>query len=72
MHELWATLFSVRGWVWDLDMPGANVRDELCHWKISTLVAVAMICKLLTEEVVVRLPLSNLSGNTLDKWVNRV
>jgi len=40
--------------------------------KTFTSVAAAMICKLRTEKVVMGLPLSILSGNTLDEWVNMV
>jgi hypothetical protein len=37
--------------------------------KTFTSVAAAMICKLLTEKVVMGLPLSILWGNTLEEWV---
>jgi len=40
--------------------------------KTFTSVAAAMICKLLTEKVVMGLPLSILWGNTLDEWVDMV
>jgi len=60
----------VRRWVWDTDMPGALVADEMCLGKTFTSVAAAMICKLLTEKVVMGLPLSILWGNTLEEWVN--
>jgi hypothetical protein len=39
-------------------MPGALVADEMSLGKTSTSVAVAMIYKLLTEKVVMSLPLS--------------
>jgi len=45
------------------------VADEMGLGKTFTLVAVAMICKLLTEKVVMGLPLSILWGNTLEQWV---
>jgi len=38
--------------------------------KTFTSVAAAIICKLLTEKVVIGLPLSIIWGNTLDQWVN--
>ena len=46
--------------------------DEMGLGKTFTLVAAAMICKLLTEKVVMGLPLSIVWGNTLDQWVNKV
>jgi len=48
------------------------VADEMGLGKTFTLVAAAMICKLLTEKVVMGLPLLILEGNTLDEWVNMV
>jgi len=71
-HQVWAIWFIVRRWVWDVDMPGALVADEMGLGKTFTSVAAAMICKLLTEKVVMGLPLSILWGNTLDEWVNMV
>ena len=71
-HQVWALGFIVRRWVWDADMPGALVADEMGLGKTFTSVAAAMICKLLTEEVVMGVPLSNLWGNTLAEWVNMV
>jgi len=38
-------------------MPGAQVADEMGLGMTFTLVAVAMICRLLTEKVVMQLPL---------------
>jgi len=38
--------------------------------KTFTLVAAAMLCKLVTEKVVMGLPLSIVWGNTLEKWVD--
>jgi len=69
-HQVWAKWSSVRMWVWDSDMPGALVVQEMGLGKTFTSVAAAMICKLLTEKVVMRLPLSILWGNSLPKWVN--
>jgi len=68
-HQVWAIWFIVRRWVWDADMPGALVTDEMGLGKSFTLVAVAMLCKLVTEKVVMGLPLSILWGNTLEDWV---
>ena len=53
-------------------MPGALVADEMGLEKTFTSVAAAMICKLLTETIVVGLPLSILWGNTLADWVDMV
>jgi hypothetical protein len=66
-HQVWAIWFSVRRWVWDADMPGARVADEMGRGKTFSSVAVAMICKLLTEEVLMGLPLSILWGNSLEE-----
>jgi hypothetical protein len=60
----------VRRWVWDTDMPGALVVDEMGLGKTFTSVAAAMLCKLVTEKVVMGLPRSILWGNTLEEWVN--
>src|SRR5882757_5906467 len=68
-HQVWAIWFIVRRWVWDADMPGALVADEMGLGKTFTSVAAAMLCKLLTEKVVMGLPLSILWGNTLEEWV---
>jgi SNF2 family DNA or RNA helicase len=53
-------------------MPGAPVADEMGLGKTFTSVAAQMICKLLTEKVVMGLLLSILEGNTLPLWVNMV
>jgi SNF2 family DNA or RNA helicase len=45
------------------------VADEMGLGKTFTSVAAAMLCKLLTEKVVMELPPSILWGNTLDEWV---
>jgi len=68
-HQVWAIWFIVRTWVWDADMPGALVADQMGLGKTFTLVAAAIICKLLTEKVVMGLALSILWGNTLEEWV---
>jgi len=71
-HQVWAIWFIVRRWVWDADMPGALVADEMGLGKTFTSVAVAMICKLLTERVVIGLPLTIVWGNTLAERLNMV
>jgi len=48
-HQDWAIWFSVRRWIYDSTMPGALVADEMGLGRTFTSVAVAMICKLLTE-----------------------
>ena len=53
-------------------MLGALVADKTGHGKTFTSVAAAMICKLLTEKVVMGLPLSILLGNNVEEWVNMV
>jgi hypothetical protein len=70
VHQVWAIWFIVRRWVGDTDMPGAPVADKMGLGNTFTYVAAAMICKLLTEKVVMELPLSILWGNTLEEWVN--
>jgi len=57
-HQVWAIWFPVRRWVWDADMPGALVADEMGLGQTFTSVAVAMLCKLVPEKVVMGLPLS--------------
>jgi len=69
VHLAWAIWFIVRRWVWEVDMPGALVADEMGLGKTFTSVAAAMLCKLVTEKVVMGLPLSILRGNTLEEWV---
>jgi len=68
-HQVWAIWFIVRRWVWDADMPGALVAYEMGLGKTFTSVAAAMLCKLLTEIVVMGLPLSIVWGNILEEWV---
>jgi len=69
VHHIWAIWFIVRWWVWDADMPGALVVDEMGLGKSFTSVAAAILCKLVTEKVVMRLLLSILWGNTIEEWV---
>jgi len=68
-HQVWAIWCIMRRWVWDADMPGALVADDMGLGKTFTSVAAAMLCKLVTEKVVMGLPLSILWGNTLEEWV---
>jgi hypothetical protein len=42
----------VRRYVFDTDKPGVLVADEMCLEKTSTVASAAMICKLVTEKVV--------------------
>jgi len=57
-HQVWAIWFIVRRWVWVSDMPGALVANEMGVGKTFTSIAAAMLCKLVTEKVVMGLPLS--------------
>ena len=50
-------------------MPGSLAVDEMGLGQTFTSVAAAMLCKLVTEKVVMGLPLSILWGNTLEEWV---
>jgi len=68
-HKVWAIWFIMRRWVSHADIPGALVADEMGHGKTFTSVAAAMLCKLVTEKVVMGLPLSILRRNTLKEWV---
>jgi hypothetical protein len=68
-HQVWAIWFIVRRWVWVADMPGVLVADEMGLGKTFTSVAAAMICKLLTEKIVMGLQLYILWGNTFEEWV---
>ena len=71
-RQAWAIWLIVRRWIWDADMPGSLVAEEMGLEKTSTSVATAMISKLLTEKVVMGLRLLIVRGNTLDAWVNIV
>jgi len=57
-HHVWAIWVIVRRWVWDADMPGALVADEMGLGNTVTLFAAAILCKVLTEKVVMGLPLA--------------
>jgi hypothetical protein len=67
-HQVSAIWFIVRRWVWDADMPGALVEDEIGLGKTFTLVAAAMPCKLVSENVVMGLPLSIVWENPVKEW----
>ena len=67
-HRVCAIWFLMRRSVWDADMPGALVADEMSRGKNFTLVAAAMLCKLLTKNDVMGVPLSRLWGNTREGW----
>jgi len=68
-HQVGAIWFVVRRLVRDAEMPGALVAVKMCLGKTFTLVAAAMICKLVTKNVVMGLPLSIIWGNALEEWV---
>jgi len=67
-HQVGAIQLIMKRWVWDADMPGTLVADEMGLGKTFTSVAAAMLCKLVTQNVVMGLPLSILWGNTLEEW----
>ena len=67
-HQVRAIWFIVRRWVWDADIPGALVAEEISLRKTFPSVAAAMLCKLVTQKVVMGLPLFILWGNTLEEW----
>ena len=69
VHQVWAILFILRRWVWDADMPRALVVDEMGLGTTFTSVAAATICNLVTEIVLIGLPLSTLWRNTFEEWV---
>jgi hypothetical protein len=69
VYHVWAIWFIVRRWVWNADKPGALVADKMGFGKTFTSVAAAMLCKLVTEKVVMGLPLSILWNNTFEEWV---
>jgi hypothetical protein len=69
VHQVWSILFIVGRWVWDGDMPGALVADKMGLGKTFSSVAAAMPCKLVTEKVVMGLPLYILWGNTIEEWL---
>jgi hypothetical protein len=64
VHHVRATWLIRRRWVSDDDMPGALVAEEMGFEKTFTSVAAATMYKLLTEKVVMGLPLSTWWGNT--------
>jgi len=68
-HQVWAIWFIMTRWGWDADLPGALVADEMGYGKTFARMAAAMPCKLVTENVVMELPLSILWGITLQEYV---
>jgi len=66
VHQVWAIWFIVRKWDWDTDMPQALIAHEMDLGQTFISMAAAMICKLVTENVVMGLPLSILWGNTIE------
>jgi len=71
-HQFWAIWCIVRRWVWDANIAGALVADEMGLRKTFTFVAAAIIRTLLTGTGVIGVLLSILWGNTLVEWVNMV
>jgi hypothetical protein len=59
----------MRRCVWDSDISGILVADKIGVGQTLTSVAVAMLCKLVTERVVMGWPLFVLCGNTFQQWV---
>jgi hypothetical protein len=55
--------------VWEADMPGGLVANEIDLGKTFSSVAAAMLWKLVTEYHVMVLPLSIVWGNTIAEWV---
>jgi hypothetical protein len=51
-------------------MPGVLVADERGLGNTFTTVAAVMLCKLVTEKVIMGLPLSIEWRNTLEEWLN--
>jgi len=72
-QTVWHHRFGSSGLLWEggfgAIMRGAPVADEMGIGKTFTSVAVAMLCKFVTEKVVIGLPLSIVWGNTLEEWV---
>jgi hypothetical protein len=60
----------MRRWIWDSDMPGVLVADDMGLGRTFTSASVAIICKMLTEKVVIGLPQSVVLENTHDKRQN--
>jgi len=69
-HQVWEIWLIVWRWDWDSDMLGALIADKMGPGKTFTSVAVATICKLLTEKVVITSLQSILWMNMPDVWVN--
>jgi hypothetical protein len=59
----------MRRWVCNADMPGLLVADEISIGTTFTSVAAARLCKVVTEKVVMGLPLSIIGGDTVEEWV---
>jgi hypothetical protein len=55
-HHVCAFRIIVKRWVWDADLPGALVADEMSHGRTFTEVAAAILSKFVTEKVVMGLP----------------
>jgi hypothetical protein len=53
----------------DADIAGTLLAGEMEFGKTFTSIAAAVLCTLVTEKVVMGLPLSIVWGNTLEEWV---
>ena len=67
-HQVSAIWFILRRWVWDTDMPGALVANDMGLGQTFIPVAAEIICKSVTQKVVMGLPFSISWGNTLQEW----
>jgi len=68
-HQVSAISFNMGRWVWNSDIPGVLVTEDMCLGETFTSLAVAMICKSQTEKVVLGLLQWMLGGNTFHEWV---
>jgi hypothetical protein len=69
VHQVWAIWFVMARWVWNADVLGALLTDEMGIGKTCTSVGTAKLCKLVTEIFVNGLPLFILWGITIEEWV---
>jgi hypothetical protein len=52
VHQVRKIQYMVRRWVWNPDLPGGLVADEMSFGKMFTSVAAVLICKLLAVMIV--------------------
>ena len=73
-HQIWAIWFIVRRWVYDVDLPGVLLADEMGHGKTFTVLAAALYVKIVSNELVsnkeYKLPF--LFRRTLHLWCKEV